>query len=153
MRRLPHHPRHAGHRKGRSRPVGFRFPQMDRLDHGAQQHGQPGWLDRDRAVDQAGSPDAANRPRAARPQRRGRLPAEPGRMTLTSDPGAQEEQAAQAEHELLEVWEDPPGIPGFFATVDHKRLGVRYVYTSFAFFFIAGLVALVMRAQLTSPNS
>src|SRR3954469_12386143 len=59
----------------------------------------------------------------------------------------------ESEHELEEVWEDEPGIPGFFATVDHKRLGIRYVYTSFAFFFIAGLVALVMRAQLTSPNS
>src|SRR4051812_44215357 len=150
MRRLPQHPRHASHRHGRSRPVGFRFPQMDRLDHRAEHHREPGRLDLQRAVDQAGSPDAANRPRAARPQRRGRLPAEPRRMTLTSDPGAQE---AQAEHELLEVWEDPPGIPGFFATVDHKRLGIRYVYTSFAFFFIAGLVALVMRAQLTSPNS
>src|SRR4051794_35781458 len=150
MRRLPHHPRHAGHRQGRSRPVGFRFPQMDRIDHGAEQHGQPGRLDRQRAVDQAGSPDAANRPRAARPQRRGRLPAEPGRMTVTSDKGA---QVAQAEHELLEVWEDPPGIPGFFATVDHKRIGIRYIYTSFVFFFVAGLVALVMRAQLTSPNN
>src|SRR5947207_8247528 len=61
--------------------------------------------------------------------------------------------AEQAEHELVEVWEDAPGLPAFFSTVDHKRIGIRYVYTSFAFFFIAGLVALVMRAQLTSPNS
>src|SRR4051812_16492387 len=153
MRRLPHHPRHAGQRHGRSRPVGFRFPQMDRLDHGAEHHREPGRMDLQRAVDQARSPDATDRPRAARPQRHRRLPAEPGRMTLTSDKGTPEVHPDQAEHELLEVWEDPPGIPGFFATVDHKRLGIRYVYTSFAFFFIAGLVALVMRAQLTSPNS
>ena len=62
-------------------------------------------------------------------------------------------EADEAEQELLEVWEDEPGIPGFFSTVDHKRIGIRYVYTSFAFFFVAGLTALVMRAQLTSPNS
>src|SRR3954464_15016527 len=75
-------------------------------------------------------------------------------MTITGEPTEQERaEQEQAEHELLEVWEDPPGIPGFFATVDHKRLGIRYVYTSFAFFFIAGLVPLVMRAQMTSPNS
>src|SRR3954454_6227860 len=64
-------------------------------------------------------------------------------------PGAEHED----EQELVEVWEDEPGVPGFFSTVDHKRIGIRYIYTSFAFFFVAGLVALVIRAQLTSPNS
>ena len=36
------------------------------------------------------------------------------------------------------LWEDAPGLPGFFTTVDHKRIGMRYIYTSFVFFFIAG---------------
>ena len=54
--------------------------------------------------------------------------------------------------DLDEVWEDRPGIPGFFTTVDHKRIGMRYLYTSFTFFFIAGLMALGMRAQLAQPN-
>jgi cytochrome c oxidase subunit 1/cytochrome c oxidase subunit I+III len=53
---------------------------------------------------------------------------------------------------LAEPWEDAPGIPGFFTTVDHKRIGMRYIYTSFFFFFVSGLMALVMRAQLTQPN-
>src|SRR3954451_3721953 len=57
------------------------------------------------------------------------------------------------EDELLDVWEDAPGMPGFFTTVDHKRIGMRYLYTSFAFFFIAGLVALVMRDQLATSNN
>src|SRR3954467_5540480 len=68
-------------------------------------------------------------------------------MTITDT------ETDEAEHELLEVWEDEPGIPGFFSTVDHKRIGIRYVYTSFAFFFLAGITALIMRAQLPSPNS
>ena len=45
-----------------------------------------------------------------------------------------------------------PGLLGFFTTVDHKRLGIRYIVTSFVFFFVAGLLALVMRAQLARPN-
>src|SRR5881296_1980012 len=59
----------------------------------------------------------------------------------------------EAREELVEIWEDDPGVPGFFSTVDHKRIGIRYIYTSFAFFFLAGITALVMRAQLTSPNA
>jgi cytochrome c oxidase subunit I len=54
--------------------------------------------------------------------------------------------------ELDEPWEDPPGWIGFFTTVDHKRIGIRYIVTSFVFFFVAGLMALVMRAQLAQPE-
>ena len=57
------------------------------------------------------------------------------------------------EEQLAEQWEDAPGIPGFLTTVDHKRIGIRYIYTSFIFFFVAGLIALVMRWQLASPNN
>jgi len=57
------------------------------------------------------------------------------------------------EAEVRELWEDAPGIPGFFSSVDHKRIGVRYIYTSFFFFFLAGLVALAMRAQLAQPEA
>jgi cytochrome c oxidase subunit I+III len=57
------------------------------------------------------------------------------------------------EEELEEIWEDSPGLLGFFSSVDHKKIGLRYIYTSFFFFFVAGIVALVMRMQLTSPNS
>jgi len=55
--------------------------------------------------------------------------------------------------ELEETWEEAPGIPGFFATVDHKRLGVRYIVTAFVFFFLAGIQALVIRAQLATPDA
>jgi cytochrome c oxidase subunit 1/cytochrome c oxidase subunit I+III len=55
--------------------------------------------------------------------------------------------------QLEELWHDPPGIVGFLTTVDHKRLGVRYIYTSFAFFFASGLMALAMRAQLSEAHA
>src|ERR671934_828532 len=55
--------------------------------------------------------------------------------------------------ELEERWEDAPGTPGFFETVDHKRIGMRYIYTAFAFFFVGGALALVMRVQLATPDA
>ncbi|MGB6059123.1 MAG: cytochrome c oxidase subunit I [Microthrixaceae bacterium] len=55
--------------------------------------------------------------------------------------------------QLGELWEDAPGLVGFFSTVDHKRIGMRYIYTSFFFFFLAGIMALLMRAQLAAPNN
>ncbi|HEY1280939.1 MAG TPA: cbb3-type cytochrome c oxidase subunit I, partial [Acidimicrobiales bacterium] len=55
--------------------------------------------------------------------------------------------------EITEVWEDRPRLLGFITTVDHKRIGMRYLYTSFTFFFVGGLFALVMRAQLAEPNN
>jgi cytochrome c oxidase subunit I len=65
----------------------------------------------------------------------------------------EERPPEEVEHDLHEVWEDAPGIPGFFATVDHKRIGMRYIYTAFIFFFIAGIQALFIRAQLTVPDA
>lgn len=56
------------------------------------------------------------------------------------------------DEELEEVWKDEPGIPGWFKTVDHKRIGMRYIYTCFIFFIISGCMALVMRLQLAGPE-
>jgi cytochrome c oxidase subunit 1/cytochrome c oxidase subunit I+III len=64
-----------------------------------------------------------------------------------------EKPTHEGEEQLEERWEDAPGIPGLLNTVDHKRIGVRYIYTAFGFFFFAGALALVMRAQLTQPNA
>jgi cytochrome c oxidase subunit I len=60
--------------------------------------------------------------------------------------GATEDEAIE------EAWRDPPGLIGFLTTVDHKRLGLRYIYTAFAFFFVAGAQALVIRTQLSQPD-
>ena len=37
-------------------------------------------------------------------------------------------------------------------TTDHKKLGVMYIITSFIFFFLGGLMALLIRAELFSPG-
>src|SRR5699024_6346565 len=37
-------------------------------------------------------------------------------------------------------------------TTDHKQLGIMYIIMSFGFFFIGGLMALLIRAELFTPG-
>ncbi|MEP7008042.1 MAG: cbb3-type cytochrome c oxidase subunit I, partial [Sphingomonas bacterium] len=56
--------------------------------------------------------------------------------------------------ETLEAaWGEAPGLRGWFGTVDHKVIGIRYLFTAFAFLVIGGCEALVMRVQLAGPNA
>ncbi len=73
-------------------------------------------------------------------------------MTLLERGGPPEPEVEEEAEDLHQLWVDPPGAPGFFSTVDHKRIGVRYIVTSFIFFAISGCLALVMRAQLATPD-
>lgn len=43
------------------------------------------------------------------------------------------------------------GLWGWVVTTDHKKIGVMYLVTAFAFFLIAGLEALFIRVQLAGP--
>jgi cytochrome c oxidase subunit 1 len=59
-----------------------------------------------------------------------------------------------AELALLErSWAEPKGVWGWLITVDHKRIGKRYVLTALTFFLLAGLEALAMRLQLARPQN
>ena len=55
----------------------------------------------------------------------------------TADPTPALRQDAPLVDRIAEVWEDRPDLLGFLTTVDHKRIGMRYLYTSFAFFIAA----------------
>jgi cytochrome c oxidase subunit 1 len=44
------------------------------------------------------------------------------------------------------------GIVAWVITTDHKRIGILYCVTAFAFFLAAGLMALVIRAELATPG-
>ncbi|HET6830785.1 MAG TPA: cytochrome c oxidase subunit I [Solirubrobacterales bacterium] len=61
--------------------------------------------------------------------------------------------APAADEVLRPVWEQPSGIVSFLTSVDHKRIGVRYLVTATAFFLIAGVEALAMRTQLAVPRA
>ncbi len=40
----------------------------------------------------------------------------------------------------------------WLTTVDHKKIGIMYIANSFFFFFLAGILALVMRSELAVPG-
>jgi cytochrome c oxidase subunit I+III len=53
---------------------------------------------------------------------------------------------------LETMWTERPGLGTWLTTVDHKKIGVKYIYTSFVFFVVGGLETLIMRAQLADSN-
>jgi cytochrome c oxidase subunit I+III len=55
--------------------------------------------------------------------------------------------------QLEQTWADPPGVYGWFMHVDHKSIGRRYLVTAFALFLIGGVLAALMRLQLSRPDN
>jgi cytochrome c oxidase subunit I+III len=53
---------------------------------------------------------------------------------------------------LETAWGERPGLASWIQTVDHKRIGFRYLYTGLIFFILGGLEALLLRIQLTSAE-
>jgi cytochrome c oxidase subunit I+III len=53
---------------------------------------------------------------------------------------------------LLEVWETPRGLR-YWSSVNNSDVGVWYVGACCLFFLFAGVLALLMRAQLARPNA
>jgi cytochrome c oxidase subunit I len=45
------------------------------------------------------------------------------------------------------------GVLSWITTVDHKRIGILYGVTAFAFFLLGGIEALIIRLQLAGPNA
>src|SRR5690606_9491477 len=54
--------------------------------------------------------------------------------------------------ELLKIWATPKGWK-IFSAVNNTVIGVLYVGAAFAFFVLAGVLALVMRTQLAVPDN
>src|SRR5205823_1954556 len=53
---------------------------------------------------------------------------------------------------LERIWEERPGLLGWLTTVDHKRIGLLYFFTTLVFFGAGGIEALLIRTQLAGPN-
>src|SRR5919112_3000370 len=59
----------------------------------------------------------------------------------------------EGEFEALEkAWRAPRGI-SFITAVNNTYVGLWYVGTAFLFFILAGILALIMRAQLAAPEN
>jgi cytochrome c oxidase subunit I+III len=54
---------------------------------------------------------------------------------------------------LDRIWEERPGVMGWLTTVDHKRIGIMFLFTSLAFFAAGGVEALLIRTQLLQPDN
>jgi len=60
---------------------------------------------------------------------------------------------ARSRTERLDLlWEERPGLLGWLTTVDHKRIGLLYFFTTLVFFGAGGIEALLIRTQLAGPN-
>ena len=49
-------------------------------------------------------------------------------------------------------WDKTRGVFGWLTTVDHKRIAIMYLYTTFFFFLVGGVMALLLRIQLAEPH-
>ncbi len=54
---------------------------------------------------------------------------------------------------LHRTWDRAPGLLGWIATTNHKDIAMRYIVTAFTFFLLAGVLALLMRLQLATPEN
>jgi heme/copper-type cytochrome/quinol oxidase subunit 1 len=79
-------------------------------------------------------------------------------MTAAASAGERELRDTDVEEpelsrRLNRLWRTPSGVLGRLSSVDHKIIGQRYIATAFAFLFLGGALALVMRLQLSRPES
>ena len=54
------------------------------------------------------------------------------------------------EHE--EPKERKLGILDWLTTTNHKQIGLLYIVTTFGFFILGGIIALIMRTELARPG-
>ena len=60
---------------------------------------------------------------------------------------------AALEAALEKTWSTPSGLWGALATVDHKIIGRRYIFTAFVFLALGGVLSILMRLQLAQPEA
>lgn len=67
---------------------------------------------------------------------------------LVDGPAAREDTVRR----LAQTWSDPPGWRGAVAAVNHKTISKRFMVTTVIFFLLGGVLALVMRMQLSGSE-
>src|ERR1700712_3463539 len=60
---------------------------------------------------------------------------------------------AALEAALEKTWSTPSGLWGALATVDHKIIGRRYIFTAFVFLALGGVLSILIRLQLAQPEA
>src|SRR5687767_5833712 len=148
LRCLPRGPRHRGAGAAGSGPHARRQPEITGRRHARQPLRHDGRLDRRHAGPQARQPDAVvQRPHRTGTARAHRLARKP-RMKL---PNPLPRPAGELEA-LSAVWQQPRGIR-ILTAVNNTYIGLFYVGAALLFLVLAGILALLMRAQLALPGN
>ncbi|MCK9510447.1 MAG: cytochrome c oxidase subunit I [Pigmentiphaga sp.] len=92
---------------------------------------------------------AAQEPTAATAGGAGAAPPRPGRFMPPPNPP---QSALRLHRELERIWGRPRGLRGILVSVNHSELGMRFMVAAFIFFAIAGVLAMLIRAQLATPE-
>src|SRR3954465_3912 len=78
-------------------------------------------------------------------------------MAITSEPPVTEttgvRRGVRPQISARAVTPESRGWTSWFTTVDHKRIGILYLYTTFLFFLRGGGEALLIRIQLGVPDN
>ena len=62
-------------------------------------------------------------------------------------------KALELHRGLTQIWQNEPGLRGVFSSVSHTDLGKRFIIAAAVFFGIGGVLAMLIRAQLATPES
>ena len=74
-------------------------------------------------------------------------------LITPEEPGGPDGHGPDAQHGDADArHEGPTGILKWLTSTDHKVIGMSYMITSLVMFFLAGIMALVIRAQLADPT-
>src|SRR4051794_33071249 len=153
LRVVSHHTRHSRGRAARARFNSSRQPQNDRRGCASVFIGSIGRVDRGSPTYQARQLHAANADPLGRDGRNRPLSGEfavnevatPSRRELRDH----EVDDLELSRLLSAIWSTPRTFVGWLSSVDHKVVGRRYIVTAFAFLFLGGALAVLMRLQLS----
>ncbi|MCW1933687.1 cytochrome c oxidase subunit I [Pararhodobacter zhoushanensis] len=70
-------------------------------------------------------------------------------MTLIPHPP---QRALPLHREMERVWSRPPGLKGFLTSVNHSEIGMRFMALAGIYFGIGGILAMLIRTQLATPQ-
>jgi cytochrome c oxidase subunit I len=74
-------------------------------------------------------------------------------MAITVAPPATAARPGRVVPTTLSAPAQRRGIGAWLTTVDHKKIGIMYIISTFVFFLLAGIAALLVRLQLALPDA
>ena len=72
-------------------------------------------------------------------------------MTTIDRDATGPEDLQKLHNDLAEVWANPPGLKAL-TIVNHTTLGLRFMVTGMAFFLFGGILAMLIRTQIATPD-